>query len=342
MSTAVELFDKNKDMIGAMIPQGLGLTVDRFKQVMVFCTRITPKLLDCDPGSLVAAVAQVAQLGLDLTPAVGHAYLVPYKANCQLQIGYKGYIALALRGGGVKHITAYAVYEHDEFTFEYGTDERVVHKPALKDRGALVAAWAGAVLADGTRVFRVIGSEDIAKAEGFGQGRRDDSPWKQHRDEMARKTAIRRLVRDLVLSSAVQRAMAADDMVVKGMDGDIIEGEFVRDDAPHEPRPQEKRAQGLKSKLGDAPPPDDIKALQSDLTQRCSLLGGAPSQFRSYLLSLPEFAGKEIPPIGQWDIERLKWAVRAIDNGHAQGFASYVRPEGPPAADAPESDEIPL
>lgn len=108
------------------------------------------------------------------------------------------------------------------------------------------------------------------------------------------------------------------------------------------PPAEKPKARGLKSKLGDAPP-DDTKALQSELTQRCSLLGGAPSQFRTYLTTLAEFAGKDIPPVGQWDVERLKWAVRALDNGHAQGFANYVRPEDPPPAeDAPESDEMPV
>lgn len=318
MSTAVELFDKNRDMFAQMIPQGLGLTVDRFKQVMIYCMRITPQLGDCDPGSMVAAVAQVAQLGLDLTPAAGQAYLVPYKSRCQLQIGYKGYIALAVRSGDVKSVTAYPVYSGDAFEFEYGTEERVRHVPALKDRGELVAAWAVAVLADGRKVFRVIGADDIAKAEAFGQAKRPDSPWRVHRDEMARKTAIRRLVRDLVLSSVVGRAMAADDMIVKGMseDGEVIDGEWVQEPAAERaPLPAEKRATAMKDRLSR--PADPRPALMA-----------AVKTFNATQLDLVEFVGekngKDPGPVAGWPDDMVANVLARLQNGGAPEFKAWL------------------
>ena len=350
MSTALELFTSNAEIIGGLIPAGLGLTVDRLKQVMLFCLRQTPSLADCEPGSVVASVAQVASLGLDLTPAVGHAYLVPYGSKCQLQIGYKGFIALATRSHDVSSITAHAVYDGDHFEFEYGTAAHLCHRPTLANRGKLRAAWAEAVLPDGTRVFRVIGMDDIDKAAGFGQTKRSDSPWKIHRDEMARKTAIRRLIRDLVLSTLPARALATDDMVVTGMSDGVIDVEAVDVETDAEPA---ETPRGLKSKIpapdhrdrsahvGDTPenparvnrPADmapagnapSIEEMRDDLVELVGTFGCAPSSFREFAMLRSK---KDLPPVGEWDARMLDWALRGLRNGLAAPFRSFLEGGG--------------
>ena len=94
--------------------------------------RINPKLLECSPESLFGAIIQCAQLGLEPGKILGHVFLVPYKGNIQVQIGYRGMIELGLRSGYLKKIYSSAVYEADEFTVVLGTSPTITHVPKLK------------------------------------------------------------------------------------------------------------------------------------------------------------------------------------------------------------------
>ena len=69
----------------------------------------------CEPGLVVQEALKAAILKLPILKSLGFAYIVPYKKNGasipQFQIGYKGYIQLAMRTGQYKTINADIVYE---------------------------------------------------------------------------------------------------------------------------------------------------------------------------------------------------------------------------------------
>src|SRR4051812_31480222 len=60
------------------------VTADRMIRVAINCIRKTPKLLDCDPASLFGAITEAATYGWELGGVLGHAYLVPFRRECQL------------------------------------------------------------------------------------------------------------------------------------------------------------------------------------------------------------------------------------------------------------------
>lgn len=165
--------------------------------------------------SFVGSCVVLAQLGLELGP-LGQAYLLPFRNNknnsteCTMIIGYKGMIDLARRSGQIISLTAHAVYENDEFKYAYGLNEILEHRPSLNDRGALVAVYAVAKLRDGGHQFEVLSVKDVelvrskSKAKDFG-------PWKSDFDEMAKKTAIRKLFKYLPVSVDLQRAFTIED-----------------------------------------------------------------------------------------------------------------------------------
>ncbi|MDK4605731.1 recombinase RecT, partial [Kingella kingae] len=65
-------------------------------------------------------------------------------------IGYRGMIDLARRSGQIISLSARAVYENDEFSYEYGLHEDLKHKPYEDgDSGALTHVYAVAKLKDG-------------------------------------------------------------------------------------------------------------------------------------------------------------------------------------------------
>ena len=115
------------------------LTPERFSRIVMTAVSSTPKLAETTPQSFLGAMMTAAQLGLEPNTPLGQAYLLPYKnkgvLECQFQLGYKGLIDLAYRSGQVSIIQAQAVRENDEFSYEYGLEPKLTHKPAPRDRG---------------------------------------------------------------------------------------------------------------------------------------------------------------------------------------------------------------
>ena len=113
------------------------MDADRMARIALTTIRTNPQLLECTVPSLMGAVMQAAQLGLE-PGLIGHCYFVPFWNNKKKQrevqfiIGYKGMIDLARRSGHIESIYAHCVYENDEFEYELGLHPKLVHKPALK------------------------------------------------------------------------------------------------------------------------------------------------------------------------------------------------------------------
>ncbi|OMD55390.1 recombinase RecT [Paenibacillus odorifer] len=210
--TINDLFEQMKPAIAQAIPKHL--TPDRLLRIATTSIRTNPKLKVCSPESLLGAVMQCAQLGLE--PSIlGHAYLIPYKNKgvdeCQFQIGYKGLIELARRTGQISSIMAQAVHQNDEFEYEYGINEKLKHVPADGDRGAVVKYYSYAKFKDGGYSFMVMSRQDIvihrdkfSKAKNFG-------PWVDHFDEMAKKTVLKSLMKYMPISVEFQRAVDQDE-----------------------------------------------------------------------------------------------------------------------------------
>lgn len=160
-----------------------------------------------------------AQLGLEPNTPLGQAYLIPYKnkgvSECQFQIGYKGMIDLAYRSGDVEVVQAHAVYENDEFEYEFGLEPKLKHIPASGDRGKPVFYYAMFRTKNGGYGFDVMSVEDIRKhAETYSQSYKSSfSPWQKHFDEMAKKTVLKRVLKYAPLKSDFARAIAADGTV---------------------------------------------------------------------------------------------------------------------------------
>jgi recombination protein RecT len=191
-------------------------------------TKANPKLLECNPYSVVGAVIRATQLGLEIGSHLGQAYLVPYKNDCTLQIGYRGMIDMAFKSGLVASVTARTVHSNDLFEWALGTDERITHKPATGDRGLLVAVYAMAKLTTGGVHFEVLDMAEIEKAKRASKSS-SFGPWKDHFEEMAKKTAIRRLFKYLPVGTDLTRAVALDEKAESGSQRNDIEAETILD-----------------------------------------------------------------------------------------------------------------
>lgn len=118
------------------------MDADRIARIALTAVRTTPKLLDCDQFSFLAALMQSAQLGLELNTGLGQAYLIPYGKQVQFLLGYKGLIDLAVRSGQYKAIYAHEVFQEDKFSYSYGLHKDLVHVPSQNPQGEPIGYYA--------------------------------------------------------------------------------------------------------------------------------------------------------------------------------------------------------
>lgn len=178
-----------------------------------------PYLLNCKPETILSAIASVALTGITLNPAMKYAYLIPRKSKdglkCCLDISYIGMIKILTDAGAVKNITAEVVYEFDEFTYGFGSNPILEHKPnLLKERGKPIGAYAIAYFRDGGFQFEVMAKPEIEKVRATSESWKNEkmrqySPWEAWFDQMWCKTVLKRLIKLLPKTHFDSKLIAA-------------------------------------------------------------------------------------------------------------------------------------
>jgi recombination protein RecT len=261
------LLQQKKGELAKMLPKTL--SIDRLLKVAQIAATTTPALAKCDVPSLVGAIGQCAQMGLEPNTVLGHAYLVPFNTkrkmpdgqerwvnSVQVIIGYKGLIDLARRSGQIVSIAAHEVCANDHFELVYGLDEKLNHAPAMGERGEIIGFYAVAKLKDGGYSFEFMSLHQVSDIMRATQSKGAYGPWKEHFIEMGRKTAIRRLAKYLPLSIEFQTAVALDNQAEGGRDQklDTIDGEFML--------VQDEDAPQADPETGEVPPPAPPPAIK--------------------------------------------------------------------------------
>lgn len=198
------------------------LNPDRMTRIALTEFRKNPRLAECDPRSVFAAVIMASQLGLE-PGLMGQCYLIPYKSECQLIPGYQGLLDLVRRSGKVKRIEAQVVYERDRFTYKTGLFVTLEHEPLLDgERGEPRLAYAVAEFADGGHHVEIMTRAQIEAIRDRGQNSQNakrygkKTPWDTDTDEMWRKTVLRRLCKFLPKSVELAQAVSLDDLAGQG------------------------------------------------------------------------------------------------------------------------------
>ena len=206
------------------------IQTEKFVRIAVTEIRNNPELAKCSQESLLGALMQSAQLGLE--PGIlDQCYLIPYKGECTFQLGYKGMIELLRRTGQLKDIFTACVHEGDKFKISLGLHKDLIHEPAMADRGAVIGYYAVALLKDGTVSFEYMTKAEVvtfakAKSMTFNNPR---GPWQTDFDPMACKTVAKKLLKWLPASTELIEAMRTEDgdkepsYIVDESTGEVIE-----------------------------------------------------------------------------------------------------------------------
>lgn len=119
-----------------------------------------PALQECDPPTILSGALLGESLGLSPSPQLGQYYLVPYwnkKKQCndaQFQLGYKGYVQLALRSGYYKHLNVIAVKAGELVRFDPLTEDvdfHMIEDDEEREKAATVGYLATFEYLDGFR-----------------------------------------------------------------------------------------------------------------------------------------------------------------------------------------------
>ena len=235
--TIADVLKSQWHKIEAVMPQHM--SSERLLQLAISTVNHDPKLAQCDIATLLSCVMKCSALGLEpsAVDGLGRAYLLPFKNHGRMEatfiLGYKGMLDLARRSGEVMDISARAVYEGDEFEYEFGLDEKCRHIPHADDRNPdnLTHVYMVCHFKDGGHYLDV-----MTKAEVDAIRKRSKSPnngpWVTDYEAMAKKTVIRRAFPFLPVSVEAQTAAASDETT--GGYEDILEGI----DAPVVPVPE--------------------------------------------------------------------------------------------------------
>lgn len=199
------------EQLGPQIARALPahLTGDRMTRLALTAVQKTPDLAECSQVSFAGALLTAAALGLEPNTPTQEAYLVPYKGEATLIVGYQGYVKLWWQHPLAASLRAEAVYEADDFDYSYGSGAFLRHKPARRDgAGDPVAYYAHATLTTGAEAFVVLTPDEVKALRGKvgpNGGIPDPQRW------MERKTCIRQLIKMLPKSPSLSRAADADE-----------------------------------------------------------------------------------------------------------------------------------
>ena len=193
----------------------------RSSQFMTSITSVVSNnalLQKADVNSIIMGSAVAASMDLPLNANLGYAALVPFnsKDGCfaQLQVMVKGWTELFLRSGQCQSIICETVYEgqlvkKNKFTGEYVFDEDA------KTSDKIIGFMSYFRLTNGFEKYEYMTIEEIkAHAQKFSQTfRRGSGIWKEHFEEMAKKTVLKKVLKYAPLSTEVASKIGMDETV---------------------------------------------------------------------------------------------------------------------------------
>lgn len=178
-------------------------------------------LAECDPIKLYNCCLMAAALKLPFNQNLGQAYIIPFKGEPQLQIGYKGFIQLAQRSGQFRRINCSDVREGEiktrnrltgEIEFEWLDDDK-------RESKEIVGYVAYFELLNGYQQTLYMTKKEVeSHAKRYSQTYKSGfGVWIDNFDAMAKKTVLKRVLNQFApLSVDMQKAMEYDQANADG------------------------------------------------------------------------------------------------------------------------------
>ena len=228
----------------------------KFISAIVSAVNTNPALQECTNQSILSGALLGESLKLSPSPQLGQYYLVPFNDKekgkvAQFQLGYKGYIQLAIRSGQYKKLNVLAIKEGELVRFnplEEEIEVKLIEDEELREQAETIGYYAMFEYTNGFKKAMYWSKKKMeAHAIKYSQGYKRDKEkgtawtfWSKDFDGMAYKTMLRQLISKWgVMSIDMMSAMDAD-MAVINEDGtksyvenepeaDVIDAEIVEE-----------------------------------------------------------------------------------------------------------------
>lgn len=226
--TAYLTKDAVKDQISKVVG---GKDGQRFISAIVSATTTNPALQECSNPSILSAALLGESLKLSPSPQLGHYYLVPYNDKngkvAQFQLGYKGYIQLAIRSGQYKKLNVMAIKEGElEYFDPLNEDIKInlmVDNWDARESAPTIGYYAFFELVNGFRKAIYWSKAQMeSHATKYSPGYRAKKGytfWEKDFDQMAYKTMLRQLISKWGIMSIELQTAFEGDMAVINEDG---------------------------------------------------------------------------------------------------------------------------
>lgn len=232
----------------------------RFISAVVSAVQTNPGLQECTNQSILSAALLGESLKLSPSPQLGQYYMVPFNDKdrgkvAQFQLGYKGYIQLAIRSGQYKKLNVLAIKDGELIKFDPLNEEievKLIEDEEAREAAETIGYYAMFEYTNGFRKALYWSKKKMeAHALKYSQGYKNDKKkgtaytfWSKDFDGMAYKTMLRQLISKWGIMS-IDMASAIDaDMAVINEDGtkdyvdndpDVIDMEPVTEPAHEAP-----------------------------------------------------------------------------------------------------------
>jgi recombination protein RecT len=185
------------------------VSVEKFQRVVMTALQMTPDLLNCDRRTLFMSATRAAQMGL--LPDGREGAIVKFGNNATFMPMVGGLLKLVRNSGELASIDAQIVHRNDKFTYRPGIDLVPQHEPDwFGDRGEMIGVYAVAKMKDGAAYVEIMSKTQIEKVRNVSRSK-SAGPWVSWYEEMARKSALRKLSGRLPMSTDLDGALHEDD-----------------------------------------------------------------------------------------------------------------------------------
>lgn len=214
----------NEDHVKAKFREMLGNRAPGFITSILQVANGNDALMRVDPVSIYNAAATAATMDLPINQNLGFAWIVPYDGKAQFQMGYKGFVQLALRTAQYSRINVIEVYEN-QFKSWNALTETLDADFGVDGKGKITGYCAYFRLINGFEktvywtVARVVEhGKKYSKSFHHPKGQ-----WKNNFEDMAKKTVLKFMLSKWgILSIELQKALEVDQAVINDVDAQDV------------------------------------------------------------------------------------------------------------------------
>lgn len=203
----------------------------RFISAIVSAVNTNPALQECTNQSILSGALLGESLKLSPSPQLDQYYLVPFNDKnkgkvAQFQLGYKGYIQLAIRSGQYKKLNVLAIKEGELIRFDPLNEEievRLIEDEEEREQANTIGYYAMFEYTNGFRKAiywskRKMEAHALKYSKGY-QAKKGYTFWEKDFDGMAYKTMLRQLISKWGIMSIDMASAIDSDMAVINEDG---------------------------------------------------------------------------------------------------------------------------